>query len=266
MTDSIRCPVVSGRWIPIGHDLSDAEAVAARLGREGRVGPPPVRGSVTVGELLTHSWMPHKRRTVRATTAYRYAWFIDRYINPAIGDIPLRRLRPDHLDNLYERLTTTGGRQGAGLAPKTVAEVHMIIRATLDDAVARELVGRNVAHHTSSRRRPPARAAARSWTAVELSRFRAAAQDRRLYPALHLAAHTGMRRGEIVGLRWSDLDPAHARLSISRTIQNVGGQPVEFGVKTRTSRRTVRDRSPHGGASRAVASPAPKRPAPQRGG
>ena len=48
-----------------------------------------------------------------------------------------------------------------------------------------------------------------------------------------------MRRGEIVGLKWSDLNIAHARLSVSRTLQNVGGRPVEFGVKTRTGRRTV---------------------------
>jgi integrase len=48
-----------------------------------------------------------------------------------------------------------------------------------------------------------------------------------------------MRRGEIVGLKWSDFDEARSRLSISRTLQNVGGRPTEFGVKTRTSRRTV---------------------------
>ncbi len=66
---------------------------------------------------------------MRATTAYRYAWFIDRYINPAIGEIPLRRLRINHLQDLYQQLATTGGRHGDGLAPKTIVEVHMIIRA-----------------------------------------------------------------------------------------------------------------------------------------
>ena len=227
------------RWIPIGHDRSEAETVVARLDSEHDVGPPPRRGSVSVGEFLTRTWMPNKRRHVRATTAYRYAWFIDRYINPAIGDIPLRRLRADHLDGLYEQLATTGGRTGTGLAPKTIAEVHMIVRAALDDAGARELVSRNVAHHVRSRRRPPAQAAARSWTALELNQFLTAARSQRLYPALHLAAHTGMRRGEVVGLKWSDLDSARSRLSISRSLQNVGGRPVEFGVKTRTSRRTV---------------------------
>ena len=227
------------RWIPIGHDRTEAEAVVARLDSEHDAGPPPRRGTVTVGEFLTRTWMPNKRRHVRATTAYRYAWFIERYINPAIGDIPLRRLRADHLDSLYEQLATTGGRTGTGLAPKTIAEVHMIMRAALDDAGSRELVSRNVAHHVRSRRRPPAQAAARSWTALELNQFLKTARSQRLYPALHLAAHTGMRRGEVVGLKWSDLDSARSRLSISRSLQNVGGRPVEFGVKTRTSRRTV---------------------------
>lgn len=83
------------------------------------------------------------------------------------------------------------------------------------------------------------REAPRVWNATELHTFLAAARHHRLYAALHLAAHTGMRRGEIVGLKWSDLDRSASRLSISRTLQNVGGRPVEFGVKTRTSRRTV---------------------------
>jgi integrase len=73
----------------------------------------------------------------------------------------------------------------------------------------------------------------------ELSTFLTAARGQRLDPALHLAAHTGMRRGEIVGLKWSDLSVAHSRLSVSRTLQNVGGRPVEFAPKTRTSRRSV---------------------------
>ena len=232
------------RWIPIGHDRSEAEAVATRLEHDRVRDVPPRRSTLTLGSFLIDTWMPQKRRTVRATTAYRYSWLIDRYIGPAIGGIALRRLRPDHLDDLYEQLASTGGRSGTGLAPKTVAEVHMICRAALDDAVGRQLVGRNVAHHTQRRRRPSGPSVARSWTAQELHQFLRAARQQRLYPALHLTAHTGMRRGEVAGLRWVDLDQARSRLSITRTIQNVGGQPVEFGVKTRTSRRTV-DLDPH---------------------
>ncbi|MDQ3681145.1 MAG: site-specific integrase [Actinomycetota bacterium] len=227
------------RWHPVGRDRAEAEAIAAQVDSQ-RVPAPPARGGpTTLGEFLATTWLPAKRRDVRATTAYRYAWFVERYVNPVIGDIPLRRLRADHLDAFYESLAATGGRHGDGLAPKTVLEVHMIVRAALDQAVERELVGRNVAHGSRARRRPPTRAAARTWNPGELRVFLGAARGHRLYVALHLAAHTGMRRGEIVGLKWSDLDRPTSRLSISRTLQNVGGRPVEFGVKTRTSRRTV---------------------------
>ncbi len=227
------------RWHPVGSDHDEAQAIAVRLGAE-RVGAPPAKGGpTTFGDFLGATWLPQKRRTVRATTAYRYAWFVEHYINPAIGQIPLRRLRADHLDSLYEGLAGTGGRHGAGLAAKTILEVHMIIRAALDQAVQRQLVVRNVAHHANARRRPASSGPARIWTAAELSAFLHAARHQRLYPALHLAAHTGLRRGELVGLRWSDLDEQTGRLSVCRTLQTVAGQPVEFGVKTRTSRRTV---------------------------
>jgi integrase len=227
------------RWHPVGHDRDEAEQLAARLDHERDAVPPAPSRPTTFGEFLTNTWIPHKRRQVRATTAYRYAWFVDRYIQPAVGDIPLRRLRADHLDTLYDTLAATGSRDGAGRAPKTVLEVHAVVRAALDHAVARRLVDRNVARDTRSRRRPPVSGVARSWTAAELSAFLTAARGQRLYPALHLAAHTGMRRGEIVGLKWSDLSLAHSRLSVSRTLQNVGGRPAEFAPKTRTSRRTV---------------------------
>jgi integrase len=224
------------RWHPVGHDRSEAEQLASRLDRERDAIPAAPTGPIKFGEFLTNTWIPHKRRQVRATTAYRYASFVDRYINPAIGDIPLRRLRADHVDTLYETLATTGGADGA---PKTILEVHAVIRAALDHAAARRLVDRTVARDTRSRRRPPASDVARSWTAAELSAFLTAARGQRLYPALHLASRTGMRRGEIVGLKWSDLSVAHFRLSVSRTLQNVGGRPVEFAPKTRTSRRSV---------------------------
>jgi integrase len=224
---------------PPANSSSCSDKHAARLDRERDATPATPTGPITFGEYLTNTWIPHKRRQIRATTAYRYAWFVDRYIQPSVGDIPLRRLRADHLDALYDTLAATGGADGAGRAPKTILEVHAVVRAALDHAVARRLVDRNIAHDTRSRRRPHTSGVAGSWTAAELSVFLTAARGQRLYPALHLAAHTGMRRGEIVGLKWSDLSVAHSRLSVSRTLQNVGGHPVEFAPKTRTSRRSV---------------------------
>jgi integrase len=177
---------------------------------------------------------------VRPTTAYRYAWIVHHYIIPTIGVIALRDLRSDHLDHLYAQLLTAGGRDRNGLAPMTVHETHVIVRSAVDLAVQRHLVDHNVAHGAQPPRpRALDRSGPQSWTAAQLRQFLRSARDQRLYPALHLAAHTGMRRGEIDGLKWSDLNVRAARLSISRTLQNVGGRPTEFGVKTRTSRRCV---------------------------
>jgi integrase len=176
---------------------------------------------------------------VRSTTAYRYTWFVDHYIDPAMGTVPLRRLRVDHLDTLYADLATTGGRHGTGLAPKTVLEVHTILRAALDAATDRHLVERNVAHAARARLPRARPTIARAWSAAELATFLDHARGQRLYPALHLTAHTGMRRGEVIGLQWSDLDLATRRLSIQRSVQCVAGRPVELGVKTHASRRCI---------------------------
>ena len=133
------------RWHPVGHDREEAEAVRRRLDLEPRDRRPAIGGPITLATFLNETWLPRKRRQVRATTAYRYAWFVERYINPAIGAVPLRRLRVDHLESLYQQLAVTGGRHAEGLAPKTVLEVHMIVRAALDLAVERQLVVRNIA-------------------------------------------------------------------------------------------------------------------------
>ncbi len=103
----------------------------------------------------------------------------------------------------------------------------------------RQLIETNIALATDARHRRATTSVARAWTAQTLAAFLAVAHRLRLYPALHLTAFTGMRRGEVAGLKWSDLDRTHNRLSITRTIQNVAGKPVEFDVKTRTSRRCL---------------------------
>ena len=227
------------RWHPAGADRSDAESIAARLAST-RPPRPDTRKSLSLGGFINQTWLPRKRVHVRATTAHRYGWIVEHYVLPRVGDVPLRMLRSDHLDDLYEHLLARGGRNGQSLAPKTVHEAHLVIRNALDLALHRQLVDRNVALAVRSpRRRGGGTTVARVWNAHELHTFLAFAKDQRLYPALHLAAHTGMRRGEVTGLKWTDFDATGKRVSICRTIQSLAGRPVEFGAKTRTSRRCV---------------------------
>ncbi|MEO6126054.1 MAG: tyrosine-type recombinase/integrase [Ilumatobacteraceae bacterium] len=184
--------------------------------------------------------MPERQRRVRATTAYRYGWMIERYIAPTVGAYALRSIRTEHLNDLYTALTATGGHNGDGLAAKTVHEVHLIVRSALTQTTEQGLTRSNVAIGTQ-RPRPHARPrrGPETWTATELTTFLATASAHRLYPALHLTATTGMRRGEIAGLRWGDWNAASHQLSVSRTRQALAGRSAEFATKTRTSRRCL---------------------------
>jgi hypothetical protein len=94
---------------------------------------------------------------------------VDNYVNPSIGHVPLRRLRADHLDGLYDQLAHTGGRHGTGLAPKTIHEVHAIVRSSLDLAVRRQFIETNVAQAANARHKRQTRKVPRSWTAEGLA-------------------------------------------------------------------------------------------------
>ena len=195
---------------------------------------------MTFGKFLSEQWMPRRRPQLGASTAHRYQWMIDNYINPRIGDIPIRALRVEHIDHLYRELLEHGSRSAGALASKTVSDVHVIIRSSLADATRRHLVASNVALVAQApRAQPRARCGPETWTAAQLGRYLASAAHLRLYPALHLAAFTGMRRGELAGLRWGDWQRETHRISIARSRQVVAGRSLEVPVKTRTSRRCI---------------------------
>ena len=124
-----------------------------------------------------------------------------------------------------------------GLSPKTVANVHAVLHRALADAVRLELLDRNVASFVD-----PPRAQRREltvWTVEELRCFLDASRQHRLYSALVLLATTGMRRSELLGLQWCDVDLEGRAVSIRRAVTVVEGH-VEVGVpKTATSRRLV---------------------------
>ena len=194
---------------------------------------------MTFGVYLTTRWLPGKRLVLADSTYDGYRRKVERHVLPALGSIALRRLRPDHLEALYERLLhPTDG--SAGLAPKTVYEVHLVIRGALADAARRGLVSRNVAlaAHAPRLRSIP-KVEQQAWTADELQAFLRAAAGHRLFPAFWVAAFTGMRRNELLGLRWDDFDPNAATLSINRGLIAVAYELHETRGKTRNARRSI---------------------------
>ena len=215
------------RWHPAGRSRADAEAVAASMTEASGVAIPLGRDAVTLGEFFAANWLPRRARHVRPTTSYRYAWMIEHCINPTFGEVPLRSIRTEHIDNLYTSLLERGGRAGNGLAPKTLHEVHVIIRSALNDAVDCGLLRIKAATNA----RPPRsqcrpRTGPATWSAMQLTEFLQHASRQRLYPTLPRCGHRHAtrrdRRTAVVGLepdRTSAIDqpvPASRRWPIHR--------------------------------------------------
>ena len=189
---------------------------------------------VTVGEFLLERWLPARKLTLRPSTWASYERAIDCHVIPHLGPIQIQQLSPDRLDRFYADLS------GAGLAPKTVRNIHVMLHKALHDAVRKNLVPRNVATAAD----PPkltqsTRTLMTTWTPEQLRTFFAGIEHHRLATAYLLAATTGMRRGEVLGLRWSDVDFAARHLHVRQTILSVNYEITVGRPKTLRSERKI---------------------------
>ena len=188
-----------------------------------------------LGPFLTE-WLEAARPTLRPSTQHGYAKAV-RYAAKVLGAMRLQDLTPKQLEEAYSRLTSEGGKHGQGLAPKTVHNVHTVLRRALSTAERDGLVFRNVAAIA----RPPRveRAPIATWTAAELARFLLHVRDDAQYCAYLVLATTRMRRGEVLGLRWADIDLDGSTASVRQTVTSVAGEIVIGEPKTARSRRQI---------------------------
>lgn len=201
----------------------------------------------TISTWLDH-WIETKR--LRPGTLASYKRTIDLHVKPHIGDVKLQDLTPTRLDKLYRNLETNGSRRGhqageTGLSPRTVRYVHTIISSALKAAIHDGLLNTNPA----DRAHPPTATEAKpdemtAWTPEQAKVFLDwTRQHRDLWEAWHLLLHTGLRRGELVGLRWGDVDLDGATLSIQRSIGIVlvAGKRTPVIGPTKTGKARVID-------------------------
>jgi len=229
------------RWHPAGTDRTEAEQLAARIAADHRGNDCGRRAGPTLGVYLTRTWLPSKQVTLRPSTWDTYRRNIELHVLPEFGRVPIRHLRVEHLERLYAKLLDHGrANRAGGLDTKTVLEIHMVLRRALTDATRRGIITRNPAELAHApKRRPLASAEQRAWNAQQLNEFLDLAADHRLFATFWLAANTGMRRGELLGLRWNDIDIHEQRLSVNRALISVGYELHESRGKTRTARRTI---------------------------
>jgi integrase len=164
----------------------------------------------TMATFLVDEWLPTVRRRARLSTWANYRTNINVHVVPVLGGVELQRLSPDQLNAFYGQLLEHGRRDGKGLAWKTVKNIHAMLHKALKDAMRWGYLTRNVADAVD----PPQGLAPEMqvWTPEQLRRFLHQVRADELYAAWMLFATTGMRRGEVAGLRDLDLDlgAAHA--------------------------------------------------------
>lgn len=192
-----------------------------------------IEGSkMTVGEYLDHWLTTIARHAVRETSYQAYETTIRVHLKPALSSVPLQRLSPARVQECYANLLA------AGHSAVVVNKCHLRLSQALRQAVRWQMVSRNVCDAVDPPRVIHKQAA--TWTAEDVKKFLAFADKDGYHPYWLLAITTGMRRGELLGLRWQDVDIARSRVHVRQSV-TVGkkGAPIFQEPKTPKARRVI---------------------------
>ena len=169
---------------------------------------------------------------IEETTAYGYRGMIENYLKPQLGEIRLQKLSARDIQQYYTWLMDE-----KGLSPNTVIKHHNLLTNTLNAAERQEYITKNPMRAVS----PPKKRQreAKFYTPEQLGILLAKAVGTRLELPVYICAYLGLRRGELCGLRWSDVDLGHQTITIENTRTQAGKKEIEKGTKTASSTRTL---------------------------
>ncbi len=194
---------------------------------------------LTVGEFLTQWLENYVLTNTSPRTAEGYRIIIRRHLIPNLGAIPLTQLNPLHLQNYYAKaLNERKPDKNVKLSARTVRNIHKVISEALGHAVKWQILVRNIALAIA----PPCTSQSEmaTFTEEQASIFLEAVAESCYHELFTVALYTGMRRSELLGLRWKDVDLYLAQLSVIQTLHRLSNGGFIFGKpKTVKSRRTI---------------------------
>lgn len=184
----------------------------------------------TTAEYL-EQWLPAIKATIRPASYDRYKRVVTKQIIPALGTVPLAKLTPLQVQDWYAKLLASGR------SATTVKLYHGILHRALDQAIKWQMLTRNVCDAVDVPRRTTPEM--KTWTAAQARAFLQATASDELAAYWQLALYTGMRRGEMLALRWADVDFERGVVSVRRTLTR-GEDGLVFGEpKSAAGRRSV---------------------------
>lgn len=213
-----------------------AHAALAEMQRNLQTGRNVEPSRLTVNEFLA-KWLEDVRAHVSPKTWERYGLAVRRHIVPYVGQRLLSKLEPLDLTTLYAHLLSGGGAKGASLSARSVRHTHVILRNALRQAVKWRLLPCDPSDAVTPPR--PKRVEMRALDEAGMATLLDRSKGTRLHMPILLAMSTGLRRSEIFGLRWRDVDFEAAQLSVRQTLQEVRGTLSFREPKSAKSRRTV---------------------------
>ena len=216
------------RTVTIRGSRKDAEAELAKLLNDAHKGTLVDASKVTVGDYLL-SWLDG-RHGLAPLSVQQYRDIIERQTNPVLGKIELQKLKPVQVQNWL------GGLLKSGLSVRSVRQAHGVLRSALQNAVQMELLIRNVADIA----KPPKVEAneVEILLPAQIAAILAALAGNSIHAIVALAIASGMRRGELLALRWSDI--SGAVIKVQRSLEQTKQGGLRFkGPKSRHGRRTI---------------------------
>ena len=198
----------------------------------------------TVGQWMDVWFENYAKIKVRPSSHQTYRGYIDHHIKPYVGDIPLNKLTTLDLQQLYKKLLS-GGRvertesekQPKGLSPKTVRNINQVISSALTFAKEQKLIISNPAEGCSLPKLEHREM--KTLTAEQLQSFLREAKESGVYEMYYIELATGLRRGELLGLKWEDINLTTGIIHVRRQVARINGEIVEAPLKTKNSYRTV---------------------------
>ncbi len=219
------------QWVSVKGTKKDAEKRLSELLNQLDTGTFMKPSKTTLGEFLER-WIKDYQHNLSPRGFERYAAIISKHLIPSLGNIVLTQLRPEHLQNHYSTKLKDD------LSSKTVSFHHSVLHVALETALKWGLIARNPADAVD----PPRvrRKDMQIWDEEEIARFLEVAKNSPYYELYYLALFTGMRRSELLALRWIDVDFIYCQIYVNRSIHRLmDGSYIFTEPKSEKSRRTI---------------------------